>query len=197
MFPGQFHVPMPAGLLATMCGWEVREVPGGLEIEFDPEDVRPRERLELEHVPLLVAADAKTKLTVEWTAAGLSAEGSVSGRFVVPVVDSTLQALTGEDLGKLGASGRRTGTGGTGRRGLTPDLAESYRLRTCHQPQARAVAWRVAGRSGRTQYGAAPPQSHRIHSPVPQRRPNPQSGGLVDPTASPSLRHWPLSTAAS
>jgi hypothetical protein len=102
MFPGRSYVPMPAGLQDMMCRWEVREVPGGLEIEFDPEDVRPRERLVLEHVPLLVTADAKTELTVEWTAAGLSAEGSVSGRFVLPVVDSTLQALTGDDLGKWG-----------------------------------------------------------------------------------------------
>ncbi|REE99000.1 AlbA family DNA-binding domain-containing protein [Thermomonospora umbrina] len=101
-FLGRTHAPMPAGLLATMCRWEVHEVPGGLEIEFDPEDVRPRERLDLKHVPLLVSADAETELTVEWTAAGLSAEGSVSGRFVIPVVDSTLQALTGKDLGKWG-----------------------------------------------------------------------------------------------
>lgn len=102
LFPGRFHVPMPDGLQDMMCRWVVREVPGGLEIEFDPEDVRPRERLVLEHVPLLVTADTKTELTVEWTAAGLSAEGSVSGRFVLPVVDSTLQALTGEDLGRWG-----------------------------------------------------------------------------------------------
>ncbi|MFE9107025.1 hypothetical protein [Actinomadura geliboluensis] len=102
LFPGRFHVSMPAGLRDMMCRWEVREVPGGLEIEFDPEDVRPRERLVLEHVPLLVTADAKAELTVEWTAAGLSAEGSVSGRFVLPVVDSTLQALTSDDLGKWG-----------------------------------------------------------------------------------------------
>jgi hypothetical protein len=104
LFPGRFDVPMPTGLQDMMCRWEAREVPGGLEIEFDPEDVRPRERLVLEHVPLLVTADAKTELTVEWTAAGLSAEGSVSGRFVLPVVDSTLQALTGDDLGKWGLS---------------------------------------------------------------------------------------------
>ncbi|GAA4082882.1 ATP-binding protein [Actinomadura miaoliensis] len=96
---GPFPI-MPEGLQRMFCGWEVEELGDGLSIEFDAVDLRPRERLRLPHVPLLVTAEVGAELVVEWRAAGLSADGERGDRFAIPVASSTLKPLTGHDLGK-------------------------------------------------------------------------------------------------
>ncbi|MGP4030058.1 AlbA family DNA-binding domain-containing protein [Actinomadura sp. 3N407] len=86
----------------ALCGWEVRETPSGLCIEFRAEDLRPKETLELPHVPLLLVAEIGAELTVQWTAAGLDADGERRRDFTLPVAPSTLDPMTGEDLGMWG-----------------------------------------------------------------------------------------------
>ncbi|MFG2006822.1 hypothetical protein ACGFNU_47515 [Spirillospora sp. NPDC048911] len=97
----EIRLPFVLGL-EGFCGWGAREISTGLQLEFDPVDLRPREALELPRVPLLVTSEVGSELTVEWSAAGLSADGIRSGHLNVQVVPSTLNPLRGEDLGKWG-----------------------------------------------------------------------------------------------
>ncbi|MEU4825078.1 ATP-binding protein [Actinomadura sp. NPDC023710] len=86
--------------LDDVWDWRAKRVKDGLHIIFDPVDVLPRDRVELEQVPLVIPQDSETELHVEWTAAGLSVDGLVTGSFALSVVPSTLKPLTSKRLGR-------------------------------------------------------------------------------------------------
>lgn len=77
----------PGGL--TGPGFTIRDG-GSVTIDFEPFDLRPRQRHPLDEVPLSVGAVEGTALDCRWTATAGNASGQQTGNFTITVASSTL-----------------------------------------------------------------------------------------------------------
>jgi hypothetical protein len=74
---------------------------GSVDIDFEQVDLRPRERLQLPSVPLLVDASEGTVLQCNWTATASNTRGQHTGTFTLTAVASTLELRTiGSEVGE-------------------------------------------------------------------------------------------------
>ena len=71
-------------------GWQASNNDEGVNIEFDPCDLRPYEVIQLPTVPLVVKTLPGTVISVEWAATATNADGKVTGRCAMSVSESTL-----------------------------------------------------------------------------------------------------------